>query len=270
METSIVNTNNSLHGNKCKGSQKIVLHACCGPCAIDVVRDIRARGYDAHLYYANSNIGPVDEYIHRRDTIRDWAANEKVDFTEGAYEPQAWHAEVAKVWSLSDVNLAGERPHVERCRACYRQRFEQAAAWAAQSGFDALGTTLTISPYQYHDVIKEELEAACARHGIKSAFEDYSPLYAASRIDAREAGMYMQNYCGCVYSRDEAAAERAAAKAERAAQKAAKRHAEAPAREVREKKLQEAREQKRVYNEKQAKKRAMLKEFKQAQRASSD
>jgi hypothetical protein len=251
-------------------TSKIALHACCGPCAIDVVRDIRARGLDVHLYYANSNIGPADEYAHRRDTICDWAANEQVDFTEGAYEPQVWHAEVAKVWNLSDSDPVGERPHVERCRACYRQRFEQAAAWAAQSGLDALGTTLTISPYQYHDVIKEELEAACTRHGIKSAFEDYSSLYAASRIDAREAGMYMQNYCGCVYSRDEAAAERAAAKAERAAQKAAKQRAEAPAREAREQKLQEAREQKRTYNEKQAKKRAMLKEFKQAQRASSD
>ena len=35
---------------------------------------------------------------------------------------------------------------------------EEAAALAAEQGFDALGTTLSVSPYQYTDVIREELE----------------------------------------------------------------------------------------------------------------
>ena len=61
---------------------------------------------------------------------------------------------------------AAERARQARCRACYRLRFEEAAAYAAAHGFDALGTTLSVSPYQYTAVIHEELARACARAGI--------------------------------------------------------------------------------------------------------
>lgn len=231
----------------------IALHACCGPCSIDVVRDLRARGIEPHLYYANSNIAPAAEYAHRLQTIKEWASAENVDFVEGDYDPADWQARVDAVW-----RAGGDIPREERCRVCYRQRFEAAAEWARDAGFDALGTTLTISPYQFTGIIKEELARACEKVGIKSAFEDYSGLYPASRIDAREAGMYMQNYCGCAYSDAEARAERAAAKIVREKKRAEKAAANAAAAaEVKAKK-----EEMQAYREKRARQKELLRRFK--------
>ncbi|WP_255465922.1 epoxyqueuosine reductase QueH, partial [Adlercreutzia sp. ZJ242] len=103
-----------------------------------------------------------------------------------------------------------------RCRACYRLRFEEAARFAAENGFDALGTTLSVSPYQYTDVIREELGRAARAAGVRPLFEDYRPCYAEATRRSREAGLYRQNFCGCRFSEEEAAVERAARKRFRA------------------------------------------------------
>ena len=65
-----------------------------------------------------------------------------------------------------------------------------------------------MSPYQYTRIIREELERACAREGIKACFADYRPFYDEATRRSREGGMYRQNYCGCRFSDAEAAAER--------------------------------------------------------------
>ena len=104
-------------------------------------------------------------------------------------------------------------------------RLEEAARYASEHGFDGVSTTLTVSPYQYTDIIREELKRAAGAHGIASLFEDFRPLYDEATRRSRELGMYRQNYCGCRFSDVEAATERA----ERKAQRAAAREAEAAA-----------------------------------------
>ncbi|MBQ9068140.1 MAG: epoxyqueuosine reductase QueH [Eggerthellaceae bacterium] len=108
-------------------------------------------------------------------------------------------------------------PREDRCRACYAQRLEEAAAYAQNHGFEALSTTLAVSPYQLSDVCREELQAAAARHGLACIWEDFRPYYPAATRRSRELGMYRQNYCGCAYSKVEAEEERAARKAQKAA-----------------------------------------------------
>ncbi|MDR0514664.1 MAG: epoxyqueuosine reductase QueH [Coriobacteriaceae bacterium] len=108
-----------------------------------------------------------------------------------------------------------------RCRLCYRLRFAEAAAYASTHGFEGICTTLSVSPYQFGKVIQEELEAAAQRRGIKAHFVDFSPLYPEATRRSRELGMYRQNYCGCRFSLDEAAAERAERRQARKAVKGA-------------------------------------------------
>ena len=74
----------------------------------------------------------------------------------------------------------------DRCRACYRLRLEEAAAYAAANGFEGLATTLTVSPYQYIETIHEELEAACRKAGTLSGLPGFSR--AVSRGDAQKQG----------------------------------------------------------------------------------
>lgn len=268
----------------------VLLHACCGPCSLMPVRILQEDGHEPVIFYANSNIAPAAEYVRRLDTLRGWAAEERVPVVEGCYDPATWEDAVGQMGdavrakfglvadehaaafahSHSEANTA-HSPAVgklspearaarrERCRACYRLRFEEAARYAADHGFDALGTTLSVSPYQYTDIIKEELERASSAAGVDCAFSDYRPFYNAATRKSRELGMYRQNFCGCRFSAEEAAAERAAcAKARRLAHKAgeaaraAKRQQEQAVRAAR--KAEQA-----AYAAKQARKRAILK-----------
>ena len=157
------------------------------------------------------------------------------------------------------AGAAAEQARQARCRACYRLRFEEAAAYAAAHGFDALGTTLSVSPYQYTAVIREELERACARAGIVARFDDWRPCYDEATRRSREEGLYRQNYCGCRFSDEEAAAERALRKAARAAKRAAERDAHAAEHAAAEEQRAARRAEKEAYAAKRARQRAALK-----------
>ena len=217
---------------------KLLLHACCGPCSLEPVRLLRAQGHDLTILYANSNIAPAAEHDRRLATLRAWAVDERVPVVEGAYDPARREA---------------------RCRACYRLRLEETARRAARGGFDGIGTTLSVSPYQYTQVIREEVERAAERAGLAPVFEDFRPFYDEATRRSRDLGMYRQNYCGCRFSDEEAAAERAERKRQRAAERAAEaaacadeRAAEAAARAAK-------KAERQAYADKQARKRAVLK-----------
>ena len=101
-----------------------------------------------------------------------------------------------------------------------------------------------MSPYQYTQVIREEVERAAAQAGVAPVFEDFRPYYDEATRESRELGMYRQNFCGCRISDLEAAAERAAHADERAAEEAARAAHKA---------------ERAAYDKKQARKRAILK-----------
>lgn len=146
-----------------------------------------------------------------------------------------------------------------RCRACYRLRLQEAARRAAEQGFEALSTTLAVSPYQYSDIIQEELERAAVEAGVKAVFEDFRPFYPEATRRSRDLGMYRQNYCGCLLSYTEAAAERAERKAERKALHAAERAAHASEHAAEAAALAARKAERANYDAKQARKRAILK-----------
>ena len=152
-----------------------------------------------------------------------------------------------------------------RCRACYRLRLEEAAQRAAEGGFEALSTTLAVSPYQYTDIIREELERAAAQAGVRAVFEDFRPFYPEATRRSRELGMYRQNYCGCAISDLEASAERAERKAERKAQHEAERAAHADERAAAEAERAARKADRAAYDAKQARKRAILKALREQQ-----
>ena len=133
---------------------KVMLHACCGPCLLEPF-DALASEHEVRVAYANPNIHPRSEYEHRRDTLLAWTESQAVEVDELAYEPEVWDRAVAGL----------EEATGERCRACYRLRLGLVAKHAAESGFDAVATTLTVSPWQDPDGIREAGVEACAEHG---------------------------------------------------------------------------------------------------------
>ena len=90
-----------------------------------------------------------------------------------------------------------------RCVKCYSMRLYAAAHEAKEGGFDSFTSSLFISPYQNHELLREVAERAAAEYGVTFLYRDFRPLFRAGQERARELGMYIQKYCGCVFSEEE-------------------------------------------------------------------
>lgn len=185
---------------------RVLLHVCCGPCAIEPVDALSQEADEIVLLYANPNIHPAAEYERRRDTLQAYAESVDATLVEVPYEPSVWLVQVGP--------LAAQK--VERCRACHRLRLGMAADFASQHGFDSLATTLTVSPYQNAEAIREEGENAARHAGVAYIDRDFRDRYRQATERSRALGMYRQNYCGCIMSDLEARRERAARKMRKA------------------------------------------------------
>lgn len=183
---------------------RVMLHACCGPCLLEPY-DALSSDAEVTVCYANPNIFPADEYGRRRDVLLEYAAEAGIGVVELAYRPQDW----------AEATAGLDRP--ERCHACYRLRIGMVAREAARRGFDAVATTLSVSPYQDAEAIAAEGRAACDQAGVRFLETDFRDRYPEATRRSRELGMYRQNYCGCEPSLAEAAEEREARKAARKA-----------------------------------------------------
>ena len=86
---------------------------------------------------------------------------------------------------------------------CYRVRLEETARFARENGFDAFTTTILLSPYQRHEELKLICEELSEKYNIKFLYRDFRMGFREGQNKAREMNMYMQKYCGCIYSEEE-------------------------------------------------------------------
>lgn len=184
---------------------RVLLHACCGPCLLEPL-DSLSEEHEVEVAYANPNIVPREEYVLRRDTLLSYATQRDIRVRELPYAPQLWAVAVEGV--VDDPSA--------RCRACYGLRLTMVAEEAASQGFDAIASTLTVSPYQDHEGIREAGKAAASVAGVEYLDRDFRERYFEATRRSRELGMYRQNYCGCEPSKREAEEERQARRAKRA------------------------------------------------------
>ncbi len=182
---------------------KVALHACCGPCLLEPYDSLREEFAQVVVVFYNPNIHPVEEYERRRDTLLDYAGARNIEVEVRGYDPASWIEAAAPT----------VRTPTERCRACYRLRLGEVARWAAENGFDAVATTLTVSPYQDAGSITREGRLVCEEAGISYLERDFRERYPDATRRSRELGMYRQNYCGCLMSELEAREQRAVRRA---------------------------------------------------------
>ena len=176
----------------------LLLHTCCAPCSIRCVESLMEEKIIPDLFWYNPNIHPYTEYRSRRDTLCLFAREKTLNlFTEDEYGLRPF---------LKSVSAIEQR--ADRCLVCYRTRLEKTARFAAERSFDAFSTTLLISPYQNHDAIKKIGEKAANDFSVKFLYRDFRPGFREGQMQARNAGYYMQKYCGCIYSEEERYQER--------------------------------------------------------------
>jgi predicted adenine nucleotide alpha hydrolase (AANH) superfamily ATPase len=154
------------------------------------------------LLWYNPNIHPYTEYRSRRDSLAQFARDKNLPLiAEDEYGLRVFikGAEAA----APEIIPAVEKNNGGRCAFCYRLRLAKTASIAAEKSYDAFSTTLLISPYQNHELIKQVGEEWAAARGGEFLYRDFRPLFREGQRQAREASYYMQKYCGCVYSEEE-------------------------------------------------------------------
>ncbi len=171
--------------------EKILLHTCCAPCAVKCVESLRAEEIEPVLFWCNPNIHPYTEYKSRLDALRRFAAENGLELAEqGGYGLRQFVQAVS-----GDIE--------NRCGYCYASRLDRAAQCAAEKGYAGFSTTLLISPYQKHELIVETAQKAAHTYGTEFAYRDFRPFFREGQAAAREAGLYMQKYCGCIFSEED-------------------------------------------------------------------
>ena len=171
---------------------KLLMHTCCAPCSVYCIEHLRKEGIEPTLYWYNPNIHPYIEYKTRRDTLKEYSKsiNVKAIFEE-EYGLDAFCRNV-----INDLS--------NRCKNyCYRVRLEQTAKYAKENGYDAITTTLFVSPYQKHEILKEMIQEVADKYGLEFVYRDFRIGFREGQAKARELGLYMQKYCGCIFSEEE-------------------------------------------------------------------
>ncbi len=186
--------------------EHILLHVCCGPCAIVPILRLREKGHTVTALFVNPNIHPLSEYLRRRAALVECAQKLECNVL---YRDDAWNIQQ---W-LSDV--AGTRAGgAARCAYCYESRLHSTAQMVKEfsmpqagqsdgSVFTAFSSSLLYSRYQDHEQIVRVAESAATKFAVPFYYEDFRDEWQKGIDLSKEFDLYRQAYCGCIYSEAE-------------------------------------------------------------------
>jgi hypothetical protein len=173
--------------------KELLLHVCCGPCSLNVIDELKDE-YSLFLYFYNPNIYPHEEYIKRRDIIKDYASSINLPFFEDDYDIETFYNIV------KDYETEPEKG--KRCELCYNIRLLKTLNKARELGIKIISTTLSISPRKNSKMLfllAENIEKDGNIIFLKKDFKK-NDGFKKTMEKARKLGFYIQNYCGCIYS----------------------------------------------------------------------
>ncbi len=178
----------------------LLLHSCCAPCSSYVLEYLSEYFKITVLYY-NPNISPVTEYEARvaeqARLIAELPTKHPVSFLAGDYRPEEFYESVK---GLEHCPEGGER-----CTVCYELRLREAAEAAWRGGFDYFTTTLSISPLKDAKRLNSIGKRLGEEYGLSYLYSDFKKKngYKRSTELSAQYGLYRQDYCGCVFSKEE-------------------------------------------------------------------
>ena len=170
---------------------KLLMHACCAPCSVYCIKELRSENIEPTIYWYNPNIHPFTEYKARRDCLKEYCQKINIKL------------EVNDEYGLRDFCKNTINNLQSRCvDYCYPIRLRKTFEYAKENGYDAVTTTLLYSIYQKHDFIKHYCEELSNEFGIQFLYRDFRVGFWEGHEEAKNAGLYMQKYCGCIFSEE--------------------------------------------------------------------
>ena len=180
----------------------LLIHSCCAPCS-SYVLEYLSEYFEITVFYYNPNIYPESEYtkriVEQQKLIQDMDFKHPVSFMAGEYEKEKFYAMSEGMEHLKEGGA--------RCMKCYELRLSEAAKQAAAGGFDYFTTTLSISPMKNAQRLNEIGVRVGKEHGVEYLVSDFKKKngYKRSVELSKEYGLYRQDYCGCIFSRQSSA-----------------------------------------------------------------
>ena len=173
---------------------KVLMHTCCAPCSVYCIKALDKEGIKPDLFWFNPNIHPYTEYKERRDCLIKYSKSDEVNLKliiKDDYGLDEFCKNVS-----SSINT--------RCMDyCYKVRFEETVKFAKENGYDAFTSTLFVSIYQNHDYMKKICEELAEKYGIEFLYRYFRVGFREGQNEAREKGLYIQKYCGCIFSEEQ-------------------------------------------------------------------
>ena len=176
-------------------SPTLLLHACCGPCAIAPVLRLREEGFAVTALFVNPNIHPLSEYLRRREAMRECAARLEL--------PVLWRDDLWDVRTWLREASARQDAGKVRCHWCYASRLAVTARTAAQEGFSCFSSSLLYSRHQRHEDIRRIAAETARAENASFLYRDFREEWQKGIDISKEFAVYRQPYCGCIYSEAE-------------------------------------------------------------------
>ena len=170
---------------------KVLMHLCCGPCAIYPVKVLRKEGAEVMGFFYKNNIHPYTECLKRQEALEKYAAqiDLRVIYQEG-YDLEGFIQNIV-------------HREADRCRHCYHDRLRTTALLARRGKFDYFSSTLLYSKVQKHELVRSIGESIAKSVGIPFLYQNFREGWKEGIETSKELQMYRQQYCGCIYSEKE-------------------------------------------------------------------
>lgn len=171
-------------------NKKLLLHSCCAPCSIAIIKELEKSSIDFSIFFYNPNVFPKKEYIIRRDEQIRLCKEENISLiiAEGKNAEEKWQESIK--------NLEKEPERGARCVKCIEHRILTTAKHASKAGFDIIATTLSSSKQKDAYMVK-----TCGEQAVREVKDvTFWDIEWNKFTTPVENNFYQQKYCGCFYS----------------------------------------------------------------------
>lgn len=176
---------------------RLLLHACCAPCASSVLEYL-SRHFEITLLWYNPNLYPEAEFERRFKAlvklVEDMGLADRVDILAEPWKSQDYYG---RIKGLEEQPEGGGR-----CSECFRLRLFETARLAKHYRYDWFCSTLTLSRHKDAVLINglgEELGRAFGVSWLPSDFKKRDGENRSVEL-CEEYKVYRQLYCGCEFS----------------------------------------------------------------------
>lgn len=174
----------------------MLVHICCSIDSYFYISKLKEKFPKERLigFFYDPNIHPKAEYELRFFDVKRNCKKIGIKLIKGRYDYKNWY--------LATKYLANEPEGGSRCAACFDLRMSESIKMAKKLGENSVTSTLFASPKKSHALLIAALNKACLKDKLALYAFDFRKA-GGTQLQfkmAKEAKLYHQNYCGCIYA----------------------------------------------------------------------